>query len=377
VPLLKSLACLKGRDNGRRFLIISFVCYLLLVILSPILDEAALLIILLFLSVSPILALASIRRIHDAGFATPFAAITLAIFWLNLFGLTYIDHGAKWTLLFFGFVVTLAMATISNAKVRRNYQYVMGYSGPVILSKTEVEPIARDRIEPTIAGSSAQQKETAINSATAREQNDIYVGQREEHTSPNSSLHANSWEQKFGMWFQENKKLSLIGLSLITLYILVELIFAIWSSEDIEKKDVVDIVPVEEVKQRLNKTEMPDQFWIMHDQYSSVTIAWEGDFKSETDLINKTIYWSATTAQGDKDCTNLHFSLGADIRTIQVTVKNGGDYYADFSPVDSELIIKSIADKDRFKLCGYEFVLKGTRSLLRDNKKYRDYLIME
>jgi hypothetical protein len=247
----------------------------------------------------------------------------------------------------------------------------------VKLSEPQVQPIAKDRIEPTIAGSSAQQNETAINSATAHEQNDIYAEQRQKHTSLNSILHANGWEYKLGVWFQENKNLSLIGLSLITLYIIAELIFAIWSGDDVEKTDVPDIASVEEVKQRLNKIEMPDQFWIMQDQFDSVTIAWEGDFKSESDLIKKNIYWSTTTAQGDKDCTNLHFSLGADIRVLQVTVKNGGDYYADFSPVDSELIIKSIADKDRFKLCGYEFVLKGTRSLLRDNKKYRDYLMME
>lgn len=374
--LLQSLVCLQGRDNGRRYLIISFVCYLVLLLLSPILDKTVLLVVLLFLSVSPIIAAASLRRIHDAGFATPFAGIPLAIFWINLFGLAYIEHGSKWALLFFGFVATLAMATISNAKIRRNYQYLMGYSGPVNLSEQKVEPSKHDRIEPTIAGSSTQKGVIPTSPTASSEKNDFYVDQKTNLGDTPPPSHSQGWEQKLGQWYNENKNLSLIGLTLITLYIIAEIVFAIWPTAEVET-NAPEVTPVEQVKQRLNKIEMPDQFWVIQDQYDAITIAWEGDFKSESDLVKKNIYWLAETAQGDKDCTDLHFSLGEDIRTLRVTVKNGGDYYADFSPVDSELIIRSIADKDRFKLCGYEFELKGTRSLLRNNKKYRDYLTAE
>jgi len=379
VPLLKSLICLKGRDNGRRFLIISSLCYILLVILTPILNRAMILLILLLLSVTPVLVASSLRRIHDAGFATPFAAIPALVYWLNVFGLTYLEHGAKWGLLLLGFLTSLAIGTISNAKIRRNYQYILGYSGPVSLSEPTLEPTSRDRIEPTIASASADKTNISLPDDgllhSTSETHDFYSDSSTNDINKDALNEFHSWEQKLSQWFIANKKLSLIIIGLVSVYILAEILFAIFSDPKIVEQPKKEIQSVEEVKQRIDKIEMPDSFWVMLDQNNAITIAWEGDFKSETDLEKKTIYWSATTAKGDKECTNLHFSLGADIKTLLVTVKNGGDYYADFSPVDSELIIKSVADKDRFKLCGYEFTLKGTRSLLRDNRKYREYLM--
>ncbi|MCW9017762.1 MAG: hypothetical protein OQJ89_12400, partial [Kangiellaceae bacterium] len=60
---------------------------------------------------------------------------------------------------------------------------------------------------------------------------------------------------------------------------------------------------------------------------------------------------------------------------IKVTSKNRGDYYADFSPVDTKALIEAIAKRDRFKLCGYEFSLKGTQAKLMVKKKYAEYLV--
>lgn len=385
MSLLKSLICLKGHDNGRRFLVISIACYVLLVMLTPILSRANIILVLLFLSASPILLASSIRRIHDAGFATPLAGISVLVFWLNLFGLTYLEHGAKWALLFFALLVSVAMATISNAKVKRNHKYVLGYSGPVDLSESEIESFSKDRIEPTIAGASAHKEKVRstedMSARSSENSQDSYVArsivpqQSIGQVTESSERHTTGWEQQLRVWFAANKKLSLIALALISAYIMMEVVLAILSGPAQVEKPEKAIELIEQVKQRIDKVEMPDSFWVMRDQYDSITIAWEGDFRSESDLEKKNIYWSAATAKGDKECTNLHFSLGDNIKTLLVTVKNGGDYYADFSPVDSELIIKSISDKDRFKLCGYEFTLKGTRSLLRDNRKYREYLM--
>ncbi len=367
MPLLKSLICFKGFDNGRRFLFISFVCYFLLVLLAPVLSKAAILVVLLILTSSPILAGSSIRRIRDAGFSMPLAAIPLVIYWLNFFGITYLEHGARWALLVLGAIGTIAMATISNARIRHNHDYQMGYDGPVNLTPDNQPMINRDRIEPTIAAHKNPDGQAEIPQAAVEK----YIAQEVYSANTDGEYSTNtSWEHRLGLWFKANQKISIIGLVAILIFTLLIVSWPSVEEQPLEKTEAEE-AKIETTKARLNKVEMPDQFWLMLDQNDSLTIGWEGDFKSDG------LYWSATTGKGDKDCVDLHFSLGEDIRTLLVTVKNSGDYYADFSPVDTETIIKSIADKDRFKLCGYEFTLKGTRSILRKNQKYREYLEIE
>lgn len=387
MALFKTLICLQGNDNGRRFLIISLCCYVLLILLSPVLTKAAILLVLLLITSSPLLAASSIRRIRDAGFPLYLAAIPVIIYWLNLFGISYIEHGAKWALLFIGFVATLAMATISNARVRHNNHYVNGYFGPIIVEKNHQSPVHHNRIEPTIAGQKQSTEELAhgeteplrfdqetVNPdkiSASKSYNDESFLQSDDFS--NNRL---SWEQHLGHWFSDNKKISLIVAISVSALILISIIFS--NTEEIVKDPIEAVKPAESFsKQRLNKLIMPDQFWLMLDQNDAVTIGWEGDYKNDEQLQQNGVYWSAETAKGDKDCVNLHFSLGNDIKVLKVTVKSGGDYYADFSPVDSSVIIKSIADKDRFSLCGYEFTLKGTRSLLRKNTAYYQYLKVE
>ncbi len=364
MPLLKSLICLKGFDNGRRFLIISLVCYFLLVILTPILSKAAILVVLLILTTAPILVSASIRRIRDAGFAASVAAIPLIVYWLNLFGITYLEHGSRWALLVLAAITTIAMATISNARIRHNHHYKMGYDGPVNLTGENHLTINRDRIEPTIAGQKNVDHQVDISQDAVEE----YIVQQDQSTETSAQHPLQSgWEHQLGLWFKANQKISIMGLSVIVIFTL--LVISLPSFEDEPITDKIEAQPkIETVKARLNKVEMPDQFWVMLDENDSLTIGWEGDFEADGS------YWSATTGKGDLDCVDLHFSLGEDIRTLLVTVKNGGDYYADFSPVDTKLIVESIANKDRFKLCGYEFTLNGTRDILRNNKKYWEYL---
>ncbi|MCW9016639.1 MAG: hypothetical protein OQJ89_06735, partial [Kangiellaceae bacterium] len=127
MPLLKSLFCFKGYDIGRRFLAISGACYLLFLALSSVLAKAPVLLVLLLLVCSPIMLASAIRRIHHAGFATPLGVIPLLVFWFCVFGVTYIEHGSAWLLMLIAVIATFVFTTISNAKVRRNLDYVLGY----------------------------------------------------------------------------------------------------------------------------------------------------------------------------------------------------------------------------------------------------------
>ena len=332
-------------------------------------NQAAILLVLIFIVTTPIMAASSMRRIHDAGFATPIAALPLLIYLITLFGITYINHPSKWALVLLALFSSVIAGTISNARMRRNKNYHLGYSGPVDMTNKDTVVPHTQRIEPTIAGQKLSENTTNdLFSSQAEKANESY---NETNSLPSHDLQ--NWEQTIGLWLSENKKLAaIIGIAITLLTILL-------LSLDENKPEAI-IKPVEQetkptlVKERLNKLEMPDQFWVMHDENDSITIAWEGDIKAKSQLGENGSYWSAATGKGDKDCVDLYFVLGERIRTLSVTVKNDGDYYADFSPVDSQTIIRSIADKDRFKLCGYEFKLNGTGSLLRKNTYYYQYL---
>ncbi len=370
VPFLKSLVCIEGHDNGRRFLAISIVFYMLLLVFLPIYQKAGILVFLLIIVTTPVLLASSLRRINDAGFMALLATIPTVIFWVNIFGLVYLDHSSKWILLLLGMICTLVISTISNIRVRHNHHYQWGYHGSVNSSgdnnKNDI-----DRVEPTLATNifeglntndvDSHQLNPHLNKASSNSKEEII----------SSHTHHHSFKQQFFHWFNHNRNLALAGLSVSLLF----LILILFISSSLNNPDTPN--PQTEVqnqtfrefkKERNHKLEMPDNFWLMLDQNNALTIGWEGDSKKDGH------YWSAMTGKGDKTCTDLHFSLGNNIRTLQVTVVASEDYYADFSPVDTKFIIESIANKDRFKLCGYEFVLKGTRSLLRQHEFYREYL---
>ena len=390
MSLLKSLLCIRGFDNGRRFLLLSLACYGLFFLLSPVLGKAPILLVLLLLVVTPVLGASSMRRIHDAGFATPFAAGAVVIFWICSLGITYIEHIASYSLLVLALLVTLAMTTITNARVRRNRDYVLGYSGP--LNQTEESQLAQqrryyDRIEPTIASSNS-----GANPKPAESNGQGQAGQPEQvandyiesslvsesgnnrenfHRASNTGTRQVGWETKLGDWFAENLKVSLLGAAAVII-----IVIAIVGVNTTDGPDeVTDPAKTQEIakeaKLRNHKIELPDNFFVMLDQYQALTIAWQGDLLSDGEI------WLATTALGDAECTEIRFDNGDKYRTMRVEVKNQGDYYADFSPVDTLSIIEAIAQKSRFSLCGFDFSLKGTQSILMTNKAYYEYLTQE
>ncbi|TQV73944.1 hypothetical protein FLL45_13860 [Aliikangiella marina] len=379
--LIKSLLCLRGFDNGRRFLAVSLGCYGLFILLSPVLLKAPVLLVLLLLCVTPILTASSMRRIHDAGFATPYAVIPTLVYWLSVLGITFIEHGAAYALLILSILVTLAMTTISNARVRRDRQYYLGYHGPVFDEESREKAAERrfyDRIEPTLAAGHASAEESvnsANNNIEGRQsppsqsiEPDLAATNRF-HSAHYAPTNQSSFEQKLGDWFLANKMLS-IGSALAVMTILV--VFLAWPEEPSDERQTEEsVVQTQSVRERLHKIKMPDNFWIMLDQNESLTVAWQGDIMKDGEL------WSAVTGKGDRSCFELRFNGGDSYRTMQVEVKNQGDYYADFSPVDTRVMLEGIAKKSRFTLCGFEFSLKGTQAIMMSNKAYFDILTEE
>jgi hypothetical protein len=115
---------------------------------------------------------------------------------------------------------------------------------------------------------------------------------------------------------------------------------------------------------------MPDHFKVMNDQYNALFIQWEGDYKKSG------LYWSITTGLGEKNCQTLSFSKRTSFQTLSVRITITGNYYAHFSPLDTQKIIQSIAEKRSFYLCGYHFNLKGTKKILHKTPYYNKQLLL-
>lgn len=372
MSVFQSLICLRGYDNGRRFLLINLVCYLLLLLISPVMSKAMILTVLLLLVATPLVLTSSVRRIHDAGFATPFAIIPVITFWICTLGIALIEHAASYALLVLAVLVTGGMTMVSNARVRRNRNYHLGYDGPVNLQGASAQESAayyHQRVEPTIA-SDGQEHLPDESQSTVKDLFSSAGNEKIDDEKINEKQQSGhqQWDNKIADWFESNHLPVMIMGGALALLLVVIAIWPLFSSEPELVEVQVEEKPVEEPKQRIAKVKMPDNFWVMLDQNNAVTIAWQGDLLDDGEL------WSALTGKGDTDCINLQFSRNDKFRTMRVEVKNQGDYYADFSPVDSQAIITAIAKKSRFYLCGFDFSLKGTQALLQTNKKYSQFL---
>ena len=367
MPLLKSLICLQGFDNGRRFLTINSACYFFWLLLSPALPRAAILVVLLLAIATPLLFATARRRIRDAGFSPWLVGLPPLAFWLCLLGVTYLTSGAKWSLLIIAVLVTLAVATISNARVRRKRNYTWGYAGPVEFGAAAARAGRADRayrrIEPTLTpGEDLVHKEGGEHQRLASLPDDNFeAGEAATYDTARGS----GWEQELGAWLVAHQGLTLLVSAGLVAMVLVAFL---WTAEPVEVKQDPLAKPASLPKARLDKLEMPDDFWIMLDQNDALTIAWQGDFQQDGE------YWSALTGKGDKSCVEVSFKIGDSYRSVKAEVKNQGDYYVDFSPVDTPRLVAEIALKDRFILCGYEFSLKGTQAILMSHPRYASIL---
>ena len=119
---------------------------------------------------------------------------------------------------------------------------------------------------------------------------------------------------------------------------------------------------------RLSPLDLPDNFTLMLSEHSGIIINWQADTTNEIEL------WDIHKAQGDKNCQEIVFNDGEKIRTINVMVEGGNDYFANFSPLDTKALLQSIAFRGNFSLCGYKFSLKGSQAALGKHSDYADII---
>jgi len=255
----------------------------------------------------------------------------------------------------------------------KNHKYIWGYNGPVDLSHyDDVKPHHQhSRIEPSFTlnttvnaniKNQTEHTDVAINSAYRE---DIYQTEQTDNTHHKLDLGE----------VIRNKLLSHTKIVVISILLLISIIIAInfmpttsvtdeslttstIENKTIEKSDLL----------RNEKLEMPDNFTLFLTQYNGLIIHWQADKPSANQ------YWSLTKALGDESCQSITFNRGEKFRTLSVMVENTIDHYANFSPLDTQKLLQSIAFRGNFTLCGFKFSLKGSQATLNKNNHYAEQI---
>jgi len=179
--------------------------------------------------------------------------------------------------------------------------------------------------------------------------------------------------------FLSNRKFQIGVLASVTIIIIAVFINSLLSSisqqtdntstaEMVEPKLGAEMASINIFASKDHLLPMPDNFNLYISTYQGIIIHWQADQVSNGEL------WSQLTASGDKSCKSLQFNKGAPLRPLTVLVENGSDYFASFSPLDSKELIKALAFRGKFSLCGYSFSLKGTQAVLGKHPQYAVYL---
>lgn len=349
--LFKSLFCFQGADQGARFALISVTAYLGFILSHLLFWRAPLLLLLLLATFFITLTAASLRRVNDAELPKAVSAIPVCIYAIIVAIILYSDSGGRYFLLLLGAMTTLAFVLPPAKSPAR---YVLGYHGP---KATVVKSMPlTSRIEPTLVDGQDEHASMA-QSAAARQPEEHVIEAQADPLEP------------VRVWYQNNQKLAqgiAAGVSLLAviLAIIPSLEFG-QSSPEVAKEPPAPIKPV---KIRDYALEMPGDYYLMLDQNDGLVIHWRTSDEDNPAL------WSLLTAKGDNTCKELVFNDKERFRTTFVAVENGGDYFAELSPLDTHAAIKAIADKRDFSLCGYDFSLKGSRATIDGSETYYVFL---
>jgi len=334
VQLVKSFFCVQGRDNRQRFLSIAVACHVAILLFKALFFGLPTLSIILLLLAAVPFSLSALRRMRDAAKPVGFTALASTIFLLVGFGLAFIDHGASYLLLLLSLATVLGLTSFAGQSGQADY--IKGYAGPVDLSGYKnvrsYSSFHASRIEPTMAGGHSEMVSEQPMSASAE--------QPDEEQAP--SVHTDQdWSKIALEWVQDNRqKTLLLGASLL-LVSMIGIVVAFWPASI--PADVINetIEPQRNIAASSHRLDMPDDFALLLDANQALIINWQADETISTQL------WSVISAKGDKTCSNITFNNNDQVRSTQVLVENASDYFAYFSPLDTQRLIKSVANRVR------------------------------
>lgn len=376
MQFIKSLICLKGLDNSQRFIGVATVCLVSFFIFNELFLSAVLTKLVLVSLTSVCYFAAAIRRCRDAKHGARAAWVASAISLSSLIAIVFIDSGLSYIAILLPVLSSIYLFSLPSNSPQ---VYVLGYSGPVDLSDfskpvmVETKPIS-SRIEPSLFGHVNQDDELSFSSATPGDYDRAQSLNTNTVVDQEATLAANVVAQILYGWLNQNQKLVKSGFAAIVVLVglLLSLSPLLDSQLSITDKVENQVTPanstVESVSiERNNLLEMPDQFYLLLDENQGLILHWKAD------LIRNGEVWSQATAGGDDSCQVIEFNNGDSVRTINVVVENSGNYYANFSPLDTAVVVRSLARRGNFGLCGYNFSLKGSQKALNTNPIYADF----
>lgn len=353
----RSLFCVRGRDNGPRFALISALAYLIL-LLGFIFIGASSALIILTLLLMPALGLSGLRRMRDA--ARPSWLLGLSFIPLLLFVLSLV-YGDSLSLSA-SFVVFATLITGFLAMQRstgKNGQYHQGYSGPAAMAAGGK---GRMRVEPTLDGSPASVG-GYISDAGMPQQ----AVESDPYGEADRGFDGVSLDQWIS-WAKQNKRLLQASVGGLSCMILIAGFWSLFSgTTDDEYVEQESAVSAPQIAVQRDEVKLPDGFSLILEE-DLLVMRWLGETEDPG------VIWSLATAQGDKTCAHLIFNNGTRYRPVTVEQMPDTGIEARFSPLDTESIISDVARRGSVKLCGYDFSLKGSQSALAKSGSFISYL---
>jgi hypothetical protein len=281
----------------------------------------------------------------------------------------YTSYGISYWLLLVPLLLSILLLTYSSKKQKR---YILGYNGPVNLSDFQRVNKANvhnnQRVEPTMHSIN-------VNQPSVTQSHYSPFADSIEKSSSISHINHSSANTQYIIELAESIRLALLSKKnvrvtiavIISLFMLVLAMFFIFSRPSPTQSPTEQKSQVQETTNYQQKLTLPDNFSVMIAADEAIVIHWQAD------VINSREVWALGTAEGDKSCETIKFNDEEAIRTYSVSTADSG-YYGYFSPLDTKRLIKNIAFKSSFALCGYNFSLKGSQATLGKSPFYANLI---
>ena len=381
VPFLQAAFCLKGFDDRNRFFTTSIIAILGFIFCSAIFSSYIVVSFTILLILTAVLTCSAKRRLHDAKLNKNWQLVPGGLLLLTGVLSLLLENSSSYYLLILPVLSAALLLTYPSKGTKEKNNYILGYYGPVDLSrykqKTVVMKTHNQRIEPTLAANGASEQLYAYDTIA------------EQSITPNDTFNDEIDREVDGkqadigelirLKFLGNRKIQLGLIASVALIFIGVLVNSAINAIPTEQNNTnnTELSEPQVVSNNVSATilanknhllAMPDSFNLYLSEYQGVIIHWQADQVANGEL------WSQLSTNGDKSCQSIKFNKGSSIRPLTVLVENGSEYFASFSPLDSGELIQALAFRGKFSLCGYSFSLKGSQAVLGKHNQYAPFL---
>ncbi len=345
--LLDSLICLKGRDTGLRIMAVTAGCYSAIVLWVGLFGSNASALIPAFAG-APVLFLTGQRRCRDAGKPQWAGTLTQVPWWLLAVTVSVSVSAVWWLVIALTGIIGSMLLAVFPSRGAARFEY--GYHGPAT-ADTVTAKTSR-RVEPSLNGEISHAQAPVTPGSVP---NDLSTGARSREVTAQAPLNQKQW--------------LLAGAGVLSLVVIGLLVSPLFTGESQPDAQAADEPRPEAVSAPEVSVSFRDGFKLSL-QGDKLSLSWLGD-----DGDNE-VLWDLADAKGDRGCRELRFNNGAAYRPMKVErlADQNNSTQAEFTPLDTQAIIKDIARRGKMSLCGYTFSLKGSRADMSKNRVFRAYI---